>query len=254
MSAMTESFWSTLPLGREVVLLSHDRNGLAALAKPVEYEEVSQPEPPTPPNATLVAPKLEQSPLPGFEKDLGDDPSTVGTNVAKFTENAKIAPEKVDGMKNVPLIEGATASQPAIDPKRPQKRPSIVKQQQVRPAIFAENKFGTSNIGPVAVDAKWSNYGAYLQRMIETVQIEWDKILTESKTYPPAGSTVEVKFIMNSDGKITRIVNVETSANETASRSCMSAITERAPYGKWTDDMIAMLGQEQEMTFKFFYQ
>ena len=34
MSAMTESFWSTLPLGREVVLLSHDRNGLAALAKP----------------------------------------------------------------------------------------------------------------------------------------------------------------------------------------------------------------------------
>ena len=32
------------------------------------------------------------------------------------------------------------------------------------------------------------------------------------------------------------------------------AITDRAPYGPWTDDMIAMLGKQQEMTFTFYYQ
>jgi hypothetical protein len=130
----------------------------------------------------------------------------------------------------------------------------ILKQQQVRPAIFAENKLGTSNIGPIAVDARWSNYGAYLQRMMETVQIQWEQILYESKIYPTSGSTVEVKFIMNSEGAITRVVNVESTATDAASRACMSAITDRSPYGKWTDDMIAVLGEQQEMTFKFFYQ
>ena len=34
MSAPADSFWATLPLGREVKLLAHDANGLAAFAKP----------------------------------------------------------------------------------------------------------------------------------------------------------------------------------------------------------------------------
>ena len=36
--------------------------------------------------------------------------------------------------------------------------------------------------------------------------------------------------------------------------ACVSAITDRAPYGPWTDDMKAMLGSQQEMTFTFYYQ
>jgi hypothetical protein len=39
-----------------------------------------------------------------------------------------------------------------------------------------------------------------------------------------------------------------------AERACMSAITDRAPYGEWTDDMKAVLGEQQEMTFTFYYQ
>jgi hypothetical protein len=130
----------------------------------------------------------------------------------------------------------------------------VVKQQQVRPAILAERLAGTSNIGPTAVDARWSNYGAYLQRMIEAVQIQWEKLLVESKVYPSSGSTVTVKFIMDSAGKIARIINVDSTANDSASRACMSAITDRAPYGDWTDDMKAVLGEQQEMTFTFYYQ
>jgi hypothetical protein len=30
--------------------------------------------------------------------------------------------------------------------------------------------------------------------------------------------------------------------------------TDRAPYGPWTDDMKAVLGSQQEMTFTFYYQ
>ena len=34
----------------------------------------------------------------------------------------------------------------------------------------------------------------------------------------------------------------------------MSAITTPAPYGAWSEDMVSVLGNEQEMTFLFFYQ
>lgn len=225
------------------------------LAKPLEHMEATPPPVETPPREqTVAAPAQEQNPLSGFEKKLGDNKDAFGTNIAKISENSRAVPERVEGSKNVPLIQGATATQPAIDPQRPRPRPSVVKQQQVRPAILAERLAGTSNIGPTAVDARWSNYGAYLQRMIEAVQIQWEKLLVESKVYPSSGSTVTVKFIMDSAGKIARIINVDSTANDSASRACMSAITDRAPYGDWTDDMKAVLGEQQEMTFTFYYQ
>ena len=167
----------------------------------------------------------------------------------------KAIPQKIEGAKHAPLIQDAPAvDPPPIDPTRPRPRPQVVKQQKTRPAIFTENKFGTSNIGPVALDARWSNYGAYLQRLIDTVQVQWENILISGKIYPPSGSTVTVTFVIDSEGKIARIVNVENKSSEQASHACVSAITDRAPYGPWTDDMIAMLGTQQEMTFTFYYQ
>ena len=205
--------------------------------------------------STVNAAKLEQNPLSGFEKREGENKEAYGSNIAKFAENAKPIPQKIDGAKNVPLIQDAPAvEQPAIDPQHPRPRPQVVKQQKTRPAIFTENKFGSSNIGPVAYDAKWSNYGAYLSKLIDTVQIQWENILLSGKIYPPAGSTVTVTFIIDSEGKIARIVNVDNKSTDQAAAACASAITDRAPDGPWTDDMIAMLGKQQEMTFTFYYQ
>jgi hypothetical protein len=225
------------------------------LAKPLEQMEAVPPAEFTPPREqTVAAPVLEQNPLSGFEKKQGDNAESYGTNIAKLMANARAVPDKVEGVQNVPLIQGANATQPAIDPLRPRPRPSVVKTQQVRPAILAERLAGTANIGPTSVDARWSNYGAYLQKMIEAVQIQWERLLTESKIYPTSGSTVTVKFIMDSKGLIARVVNVDSTASDAASRACMSAITDRAPYGDWTEDMKAVLGEQQEMTFTFYYQ
>ena len=224
------------------------------LAKPVEQTPVPKEEVTPPQESKVMTLRPEQNPLAGFDKKVGEDLTGVGSNIAKPTDNAKNIPERIDGAKNVPLIEGATTMQPQIDRNHPRPRPQIVKQQQVRPAIFEENKFGTSNIGPVAIDAKWSNYGAYLQRMIETVQVQFDKLVADSRIYPPQGSMVTVKFILDSDGKIAQIVSVDNKATEPAARVCINSITDRAPYGPWTDDMKAVLGEKQEMTFSFYYQ
>lgn len=225
------------------------------LTQPIEHVE-PQPAPSALPAAEtpVAAPRAEQNPLSGAEKFEGEDKAGVGANLSKRLDNARAVPEKIEGAKDVPQIDGTTAMQPAIDPRRPRPRPQVVRQQQVRPAILSENKFGTTNIGNIGVDARWSNYGAYLQRMIDTVQIQWERLIISMSAMPAIGSTVTVKFVMNEEGRIARIVNVDTTANETASRACVSAITDRAPYGPWTDDMKAVLGTEQEMTFTFYYQ
>jgi hypothetical protein len=226
------------------------------LTQPIEHIPAIQPPPvETPPAETVVtAPKAEQNPLTGFEKKEGDDPTAFGSNIAKIPDNIRDVRERVEGAKEAPIVEGATAMQPAIDPQRPRPRPTITRQAQVRPAILMQNDFGTSNIGPVAFDAKWSEYGRYLQQLIEAVQFQWERLLISGKIYPPGGTTVTVKFILNSEGNIARIVSVDNKSTDRAERACVSAITDRAPYGVWPDDMKAVLGTEQELTFTFYYQ
>lgn len=219
------------------------------------------PEPSAPPvelmpeqTPATTAPRAAQNPLSGFQKMDGDDQDSYGSNIAKFAENAKPVPEKVEGVDNAQQVEGGvTPGQQRIDPRRPRPAPRL--ERRARPAIFSENKIGTANIGPVAFDAKWSNYGQYLQQLIETVQIQWDRILIQSRVYPASGTMVIVKFRLDKKGNVAEIIDVGPSAvADQASRSCVSAITARSPYGEWTDDMVQVLGESQELTFSFYYQ
>jgi hypothetical protein len=64
-----------------------------------------------------------------------------------------------------------------------------------------------------------------------------------------------VKFRLDRTGSIAEIISVGPSTvADQASRACVSAITSRAPYGNWTDDMVQVLGESQELTFSFYYQ
>ena len=224
------------------------------LVKPVESTP-TPPAPITPPvESRLTAPKQEQIPFAGFDKKTGDAADGYTSNIATPSDAAKNIPDKVDGLKNVPLIQGATDMQPAIDPHHPRARPQVVKTMQTRPAIFEENKFGTQNVGVRAINANWSHYGEYLQKLTEIVQIQFDKLNYESRIYPPVGTTVMVKFSLNSEGQV-RIINVDSSkGTEQAARISVSSIAIPSPYGPWTDDMKALLGAEEEMIFDFYYR
>ncbi len=109
------------------------------------------------------------------------------------------------------------------------------------------------NLGPVAMDAKWAEYSAYLERMIQMIDEKWNGILSSSKMFPPVGSSVIVKFRLNREGHVAEIIDVDSTSNMFGKEACISAITAPAPYGKWTDEMVKALGESQEMTFRFFY-
>jgi hypothetical protein len=211
--------------------------------------------PPAPPEQQIVTakPRQMQNPLTGFEKTQGEDVDSVGSNIAKIPINQKPIPEKIDGSKTAPLVDGLSPGAEAIDPRHPQARPQLEK-IRVRPAIFEDNQFGTSNIGLIGVNAKWSSYGAYLSRMMDAVQAQWDRILIESQVYPPPRTHVDVKFRIDSKGQISEVIDVQSDSSIQGKDTCLSALTSRAPYGDWPDDMIAALGTSQEMTFRFYFQ
>jgi hypothetical protein len=210
--------------------------------------------PPAPQATEQANARKEQNPLTGEEKVEGDSPEGFGTAVSKETQNVTAVPEKITGEKDSPFVIGnpsATAPQ-VVQPQRPLPRPRV--DRNVRPAVLVQNKFGTSNMGATAIDARWSQYGEYMQKLVETVQVQWDRILENSRVYPPSGTEVKVKFrIDGAEGAITEIIESSSTGGTQAERACQAAITARSPYGKWTEDMIAVLGQSQEITFTFYY-
>lgn len=206
-------------------------------------------EPETPPQE---AARKAQIPLPGSEKFEGESPDGVGSNVGKVVPNATAVPERIEGAPDGPakgLYYSSTVN--ASKPKpRPTLAPDVVR---ARPSPLAKREFGTENIGAVAYNAKWSAYGEYLQKFIESVDIQWQRIIQQSAIYPVAGTKVVVKFRMDSKGDIPEIISVESSGGRVAKDACVSAIVARAPYGEWPEDMIAVLGKSQEITFTFHY-
>jgi hypothetical protein len=224
--------------------------------------------PPQPPSVLSepaeARPKAEQpaqravNALPGDEQLLGKADGGAGSTVTRLPSVAG-AESGVEAREGTATGKAATGGYfpgtPAIDRTRPQERPRLAAATvNARNAPTIKNEFGSKNIGAVAYNAKWSAYGEYMQRLIDAVQVQWERLILRSAFYPTSGALVKVVFKLDSTGAISEVVRVEGSGGELAQRLCVSAITERSPYGEWTDDMLAAFGTEQELTFTFFYQ
>jgi hypothetical protein len=213
--------------------------------------------PPTPPAQEQQAseqqgptqPKL-QVPLPGYLKSQGDNPDAFGTEAVKLPEPSTGADKHVEGDRNAQDSTGAGAKAAKVVRAQPLPRPKLT---QVRPAILQERPTGVSNAGVVGVDAHFSQFGDYLQELIDIVQIQWERILGSSSTSPKPSTHVMIRFRINSKGEIAEILKVDGDAGEYGTRAALSAIQERAPYRAWTKEMVAVLGDDQVITFTFYY-
>lgn len=219
----------------------------------------------TPPEQPSLVPERRQAETPaqainapgGGEQLLGSADNSPGTTVTSLppVPGAETGPVPREGVAGVSSGGGYFSGTPAIDRNRPRDRSRLSAETiNARNAPTIRNELGTQNIGLLAYNARWSEYGEYLQRLIDAVQAQWDRILMRSSYYPSGGSLVKVVFKLNDKGEVTEIVSVEGEGGEVGKRLCVSAITERAPYGEWPEDMRSALGTEQELTFRFLYQ
>lgn len=216
---------------------------------PQEIQEVNE--------AIQEAARQAQDPLPSTEKSEGDSPDGFGGTVVPLPVNPMPIPERIAGERDATEANGAErGSLFRVDPSRPAPRPSLAA-SNLRPAFITERVDGTSNMGVIAHNALKTDFGAYLSRIIETVDRQWSNNirgkLQGGFSYPLAGSTVKVKFNLLKSGEVA-IVEVDGTADTLWSRVSVDAIAQRAPYGEWTEEMIRVLGEKTEITFTFHYQ
>ena len=142
--------------------------------------------------------------------------------------------------------EGGTVGEP-IRP-RPRVRP------QVPPGPLMDRPGGVSRLGAIAIDANFSEFGDYLQRMYDAIGLKWHQLnRSSSRSYAEVRSQVIVEFIINREGEVRDLRILNTSADRLRTLFCEDAILSRAPFGEWTRDMVAILGEEQPVRMTFLY-
>lgn len=198
--------------------------------------------------------RAEQVPLNGFDKTEGKSEDGIATNIAKTQRPTNQTQQALEGAPDAKDPTGGLVSVVQTNHAQPKERPRLSSVSLNRSTILTNRVTGVANIGILGMDAHWSEYGEYLQELIEIVQTQWYKILNESRVSPPRGSHVIVTFRITSKGE-TEVIKVEDAdAGKQGVFSCQNAITYPQPYRKWSEAMIAVLGDSQELTFSFYYQ
>lgn len=191
-----------------------------------------------------------------------DDPEITDGEGLRLPEVAReAAPEDREAIRVIDLREVTQASgQSQVDDRpagtvRPQPMPRPRLSPDVLQAPLRGSATGARQVGSLAVSTRLSEFGSYLQRMLETIQTEWHRLasevnLTSADTY----ARVRISFRVDTEGRVRGARIVETSAGAIGSAICLDAIMARSPFGEWTEAMRKSLGEDTEVTITFHYR
>jgi len=141
---------------------------------------------------------------------------------------------------------------PANETPEENARPEPAPRPQILPppglkSITMRSNTAVSELGSCSLDAKFSEYGDYTQRMLEAIQAAWYTAAHRSALVQPR-AVVIVEFTLNSDGTVDDARIVFSSASEPAAYACLDAVQSRAPFDPWRADMVAIVGAEKDTT------
>ncbi len=170
---------------------------------------------------------------------------------------AEASPERdvldlgVEAEADAPVVERTEAAADQT-PGRPLPRPRLSPDVLRGPVMGSDAR--AFRAGALALESRFTEFGAYQQRMYEAISAEWNRLAYEVGI-PVADrpSRVLVRFMVKRDGGVSDVEVVETTAGTLATQLCTDAIQARAPYGEWTDSMRASLGDLTEVRIGFRY-
>ena len=152
-----------------------------------------------------------------------------------------------------PLGPGKSAPKPspapvAANPERPRaSAPSGTT------GLLLRRPVGVNRAGSLAIDARFSNYGDYTQRMMEAIQSSWWSIIERSRFEGVSRGRVTVRFRLHRDGTVTDAQVLGTEVTRVMTLACKDAVMAPAPYDIWRADMVAMYGESDTVTINFHY-
>lgn len=137
-----------------------------------------------------------------------------------------------------------------------EERPARLPQPRVRYANtgpLKKNMSGVSRIAQMAnYSAEFSEFGEYLDRMFETIEIEWHNLLSVQRM-AERRSRVSIAFYLDAEGEITDWEIVDATSSLQAQVVCAAAVNNRAPFGDWTEEMVNTLKDPERVIVNFLF-
>ena len=185
----------------------------------------------------------EQSQQEGEDKHININiPPSVAQELSKAIEEQKALNQQ----------QAQPSQQASQSNAQPMPRPRL--SPKVLPGPLLDSQVYAARMGPIGFDAKFSQFGYYLSKMFEVIQMQWYSLLADvtiGQEHRPA--YVVVRYTLDSDGKVVESEVLETNAGQLATLLCRDAIESRAPFGPWTEQMVEQLGDQTEIVLKFIY-
>lgn len=130
---------------------------------------------------------------------------------------------------------------------KPKARPRVQPQVTQTQGPLLKSLGGAHPKGLQAVDARFSAYGEYLQKMSEIIYSQW--IAKINQVYPnvPRNCDVLVSFMLNHDGSVDSIHTESGSASALAICLCRDAILAGGPFEPWSEAMRGTLGDSPKL-------
>lgn len=133
----------------------------------------------------------------------------------------------------------------------PAPRPQILPPPGLK-SITMRSNTAVNEIGACSLDAKYSEFGDYTQRMLEAIQAAWYIAVRRTAIVQPPAHVI-IEYTLNADGTVDNAHVVFSNASEPATYACLDAVSSRAPFDPWRADMVAFIGKNSETSRITFY-
>ncbi len=243
---------STQAANREIKVPSEQPNIDGLQEKYLKTTENAKPKPvgatPTPPPAPAVPP-APLVPQTTSQQNAPKQSYTPG-DLAMARPSDKAQDGKADS-------EPANQAQPQPQPPPAYQKPRTIEEARARsgnPGRLTRQLGGVSKVkSDASLDVVGTPLGDYIARMVEIVQRRWDQLL-QNRT-PDITGKVVLHFRLLPDGSVRDMKMVENEVGPLLEATCELAVTQPAPYEKWTREMrLGLPTDSYEITFTFYYE
>jgi outer membrane biosynthesis protein TonB len=213
-------------------------------------------------NQTAAQPVPEKmptnSPLP--KSDGTSESVRIAQGKPRSIDQSQAQPISQPSVSMVAPVKAAPPPGPGKSAAKPSPAPVAANPERPRASapsgtygLLLRRPVGVNRAGSIAVDARFSNYGDYTQRMMEAIQSSWWSIIERSRFEGVTRGHVAVSFRLHRDGTVTDAKVLATEVTRVMTLACKDAVMAPAPYDIWRADMVAMYGESDTVTINFHY-
>jgi outer membrane biosynthesis protein TonB len=213
-------------------------------------------------NQTAAQPVPEKmptnSPLP--KSDGTSESVRIAQGKPRSIDQSQAQPISQPSVSMAAPVKAAPPPGPGKSAAKPSPAPVAANPERPRASapsgtygLLLRRPVGVNRAGSIAVDARFSNYGDYTQRMMEAIQSSWWSIIERSRFEGVTRGHVAVSFRLHRDGTVTDAKVLATEVTRVMTLACKDAVMAPAPYDIWRADMVAMYGESDTVTINFHY-